>query len=146
MTKFLLPLLLLALLPALEASGKCRYSWYEVSGKVSDSTNRPILGALVSASWSDGAGERSAQVRTLKNGTYQLKFAFSTFSGPGNIPGHDACGAVLAEIPVVVTADGFERTRSTVVLKVGKGNSNMVLRHKLVPNNSFKPKPLRGSA
>ena len=129
MTRLSLALLLLALIPASDASGRCIYRWYEVSGKVSDPTGRPVS-ALVTTSWSEGSEERSAQVRTLKNGSYQLRIAFSTHSGAGEVPGYDACNAVLQSLPLVIAAPGFEETKRKVVLRGVRGSSNVILRYK----------------
>jgi hypothetical protein len=113
-----------------DTHAKCVYAWYSISGKVTTSTNRPISAVSVSVSWSDAAGDRKEQSKTLKDGSYRLEFASSTQSGPGSVPGHDACFSTLKAAEVIFRAPGYETATRKATFMDSKVIVDVVLKRR----------------
>jgi hypothetical protein len=99
------------------AAAKCPYAWYEVNGRISDRSHKPIFGAIVSISWSDNLGRHKAEARSKANGTYRLNLPFNTMAGRSNMPGTDYCAMKLVSLIVRVSARDFAEESSRVRFK-----------------------------
>ncbi len=107
------------------AAAKCEMFEYQASGKVT-TKNSPIADATIQANWVERGSNMSSSAYTDRNGQFELKVLFDSFSGR-TLLGREKCEAKLTSVKLKVVKTGYKTKNVKASFKQGKSESNIAL-------------------
>jgi hypothetical protein len=108
------------------AHAKCVEAPYLVTGHVAAADGRPIANAGIAVSWSDILGGQVARAISGRDGSYNVEFRASTYSGQ-RLLGGDACEHRITSAAVDVISEAYRPAHVMVKLENGHAESQIIL-------------------
>ena len=101
---------------AAQTESQCPVTEYAVGGSIVGGEDVPVAGARVSTEWEErAAGIATTRSTSGPDGQFALRIQFNTYSGQ-TFSGKQKCEAVLEEVQLQVTAEGYQDAERTIPL------------------------------